>query len=165
MWKPKKTVSARIWMQTDLTAKESCHRKRSEGDLRSKKGISNVQKEKGKINCWSFTYTKKMTQMGCSAILRLVRYKSLSYTGWWLWAFDLESAWPELISGFNLNYHKLYSYNIKTTNNSVSQNETVQRRIQCSWNQQQHETITTEGKMGTLDKELRVQVVRKKAHS
>ena len=48
MWKPKKTVSARIRMRTDLTAKESCQRKKNKGDLRSKKGISNVQKEKGK---------------------------------------------------------------------------------------------------------------------
>ena len=34
----------------------------------------------------------------------------------------------------------------KTTNNSVSQGETVQRQVRSSWHQQQHETITTEEK-------------------
>ena len=62
---------------------------------------------------------------------------------------------------FELKMSQKFQLQYKTTNNSVRQGKTVERQVQCSLNQQQHETITTEGKMGNLDKELRVQVVRK----
>ena len=45
---------------------------------------------------------------------------------------------PKMSQNFQLQY--------KTTNNSLSQGETVQRQVQYSWHQQQHETITTEEK-------------------
>ena len=45
---------------------------------------------------------------------------------------------PKKSQNFQLQY--------KTTKKSVSQGETVQRQVQCSWHQQQHETITTEEK-------------------
>ena len=48
---------------------------------------------------------------------------------------------PKKSQNFQLQY--------KTTNNSVSQGETVERQVQCSWYQQQHETFTTEEKNET----------------
>ena len=62
---------------------------------------------------------------------------------------------PKLSQNFQLQY--------KTTNNSVSQGETVQRQVQCSWHQQQHETITTEEKNEQPRHGIRIQLFRKKA--